>query len=251
MSSVDRAGRRTVPSIPADVASLWQAFDAYAESSTLGSDPVLEATVTEAEAAELPAIQVSPLQGRFLELMVRAIGARRVLEVGTLGGYSAICLGRAVGPGGRVVTLEREEGHASVARRALARAGLADRVEVRVGPALESLPRLAAEGGGPFDFTFLDADRPRLGHYLDWAIRLSRPGALIAVDNVVRRGEVLDAASENADVQGVRGMLESLRTDRRVRATVIQTVGRKGHDGFALALVLDPADSAGGGPVEH
>jgi predicted O-methyltransferase YrrM len=226
---------------------MWRAVDEYAGALALGVDPVLDAAVADSASAGLPEIQVSPLQGRFLEVLARAIGARSILEIGTLGGYSATCLGRALPADGRLVTLEREEKHAAVARRTLARAGLSDRVQVRVGPALELLPFLAAERGRPFDLSFLDADRPHLAEYMEWAVRLSRPGGVIVVDNVVRRGEVLNAGSANVDVQGVRRMNDQIARDSRVLATVVQTVGVKGYDGFALALVLDPHGPSPGG----
>ena len=168
----------------------------------------------------------------------RGLGARRILEIGTLGGYSTIWLARALPAGGRLITLEAEARHAEVARANLSRAGLADVAEVRVGPAQETLPQLHAAGEGPFDLIFIDADKPGYADYLDWSVRLSRPGSMIIADNVVRDGAVVDPASPDADVQGVRRFIERLAAEPRVSATVIQTVGRKGYDGFALAVVL-------------
>jgi len=217
--------------------STWTAVDAYIGSTLVSEDPVLEACVRSSEAAGLPSIQVSPVQGKLLYLIAKLQGARRILEVGTLGGYSATWLARALPPDGRLVTLEINPKHAEVARANLARAGLADRVEVRLGPALESFPKLAAEGAGPFDLFFLDADRPNNRAYLDWILRLSRVGSVLVVDNVVRRGEVADGASVDPSVRGVREMIDALASEDRVSATVIQTVGKKGYDGFLLARV--------------
>ncbi|MGH9107599.1 MAG: O-methyltransferase, partial [Acidimicrobiales bacterium] len=188
--------------------------------------------------AALPAINVSPLQGRFLHVLARLMGARRVLEVGTLGGYSAIWLGRALPAGGRLVSLELEPRHAEVARANLARAGLAATVEVRVGTALESLPRLSEEEGeASFDLTFIDADKPNNPAYFRWALRLTRPGGAIVVDNVVRDGQVADAASTDAGVVGTRRLLEAMGAEPGVVASVLQTVGEKGYDGLAVAIV--------------
>ena len=210
----------------------WDEVDAYLESVLLPADPVLAEVVAASEGAGLPAISVSPLQGRLLHLLARVAGARRILEIGTLGGYSAVWLARALPPDGRLVTLEANPHHADVARANLAAAGLADRVEVVVGAAVETLPSV----GGPFDLTFVDADKPNNPAYLDWAIRLSRPGAVIVLDNVVRRGAVLDAEpDENA--RGTRDALALLGSDPRVDATALQMVGVKGWDGFALAVV--------------
>ena len=187
-------------------------------------------------AAGLPAINVSPVQGKLLHLLARAIGARNVLEIGTLGGYSTIWLARALPDGGRVISLEAEPRHAEVARANIARAGLDDMVEVRLGMALDLLPGLA-ERAEPFDFVFIDADKPNNAAYFDWALRLSRVGAIIVVDNVVRGGDVVTAASDSPTVQGVHRFLERLAAEPRVSATAMQTVGGKGYDGFAIALV--------------
>lgn len=215
----------------------WTDVERYAEELLLSPDPILSAALESSAAAGLPPIQVSPSQGKFLHLLARSIGARSILEVGTLGAYSTIWLARALPGSGRLVSLELNPAHATVARANLARAGLTDRVEVRVGPALESMPRLVAEGAGPFDLTFIDADKPPTAEYFDWAVRLSRPGSIIVVDNVVRQGAVAHEEGADAAVLGIRRFLSRLSGDRRVSATVVQTVGRKGYDGFALAVV--------------
>lgn len=215
----------------------WEEVDRYFEERLALTDEGLAHALRSSDRAGLPAISVSPAQGAMLALFARMVGARRILEVGTLGGYSAIWLARALPPGGRLVTLELEPRHAEVARANLARAGLAGRVEVVVGPAAASLERLHAAGGEPFDLAFIDADKASTPQYLDWAVRLARPGALIVIDNVVRRGGVLLAASTDASVQGVRRAIDLLAADPRLESTAIQTVGAKGYDGFALALV--------------
>jgi predicted O-methyltransferase YrrM len=217
----------------------WSAVDRYFAEQLLPGDPALEAALEASAAAGLPAISVSPNQGMLLQLLARAIGAKRILEIGTLGGYSSIWLAGALPDDGRLITLEADQKHAEVARANLARAGLADVVEVRLGRALDTLPRLESEGLGPFDLVFIDADKPNNTPYFEWALRLTRPGSLIVVDNVVRGGDVIDAASDDAGVQGVRRLLERIAEDPRVRATAIQTVGTKGYDGFAIALVMD------------
>ena len=215
----------------------WTAVDRYFADLLIAPDPALDAALAASTAAGLPAINVSPNQGKLLYLLARAIGARRILEIGTLGGYSAIWLARALPAGGRLVSLEADPRHAEVARGNIAGAGLAEVAEVRVGAALETLPRLAAEGGDPFDFTFIDADKENNAEYFAWALRLSRLGGLIVVDNVVRRGNVIDASSRDPDIQGVRQCNERLAAEPRVSATAMQTVGGKGYDGFAIALV--------------
>jgi predicted O-methyltransferase YrrM len=201
------------------------------------ADAALDAALAQSDAAGLPAIGVSAPQGKLLNLLARQCGARRILEIGTLAGDSGIWLARALPEGGLLVTLEIDPRHAEVARGNFARAGLASRVDLRVGPALETLQRLRAEGAPPFDFTFIDADKASTPEYLDWAIRLSRPGATIVVDNVVRNGAVLLSSTSDASVQGVRRAIDMLASDRRLEATAIQTVGSKGYDGFAMALV--------------
>jgi predicted O-methyltransferase YrrM len=215
----------------------WAAVDRYVADLLVPSDPALDAALEANAAAGLPAHDVSPVQGRMLELLARMRGARRILEIGTLGAYSTIWLARALPPGGRLTTLEREPHHADVARANLARAGLADVVDVRVGPALETLPLLADEGGDPFDLVFVDADKQSAAEYLRWALRLTRPGSLIVADNVVRGGALADGDSDDPRVCGVRRMHELLAAEPAVCATTIQTVGAKGYDGFTLALV--------------
>jgi predicted O-methyltransferase YrrM len=222
-------GKETMPQ------DRWTAVDRYIADLFVGDDAVLEAALTASDAAGLPAIAVSPNGGKLLMLLARAIGARRILEIGTLGGYSTIWLARALPEGGRLVTLEREERHASVARANIARAGMASRVEVRVGPALDTLPTLTAEA--PFDFIFIDADKPNNPGYFEWALKLARPGSIIVADNVVRDGQVIDARSRDAGIAGIRRFNELVAAERRVSATAIQTVGMKGYDGFALILV--------------
>jgi len=219
------------------VSENWTAVDQLLESLLLPEDEALGAALAAAEKAGLPPIQVPPVQGRFLHLLARAIGARRVLEFGTLGGYSTIWLARALPAGGRLTSLEVNPSYAEVARANLERAGVGDRVEVVVGPAIESLPALTGE---TFDLTFIDADKPSTADYFDWAVAHTRPGGLVVVDNVVRRGGILDestAGDDAANVAGIRRFLAAAGSDPRVDVTALQTVGSKGHDGFALAVV--------------
>ena len=218
--------------------SRWTAVDRYLADVLVGRDAVLEALLEANAAAGLPPHDVSPTQGKLLWLLARAVGARTILEIGTLGGYSTIWLARALPEGGRLITLEADPRHAEVARANLARAGLAGVVELRLGPALATLPRLAAEGRGPFDLIFIDADKEGYPDYLTWALKLSRRGSLIVADNIVRKGAVVDPASADPRVQGVRRFNELLAAEPRVSATAIQTVGSKGYDGFAVALVI-------------
>ncbi len=219
----------------------WTAVDRYINDLLVPADPDLDAALEASEAAGLPAIGVAPNQGKLLMLLAKLQGARRILEIGTLGGYSTIWLARALPADGRLVTLEASPEYAEVARGNLARAGLAGVAEVRVGPALETLPRLAEEGLAPFDVVFIDADKPSTPEYFQWALRLARRGTLIVVDNVVRDGAVADAASEDESVRGIRRFNELAAAEPRVSATAIQTVGSKGYDGFALVLVTaDP-----------
>ncbi|MGO9007585.1 MAG: O-methyltransferase [Beijerinckiaceae bacterium] len=218
--------------------ALWSRVDDYICAELLGSDPILEATLAASDAAGLPQINVSPTHGKLLHLLARTNGSRKILEIGTLGGYSTIWLARSLPPGGRLVTLEADARHADVARANFARAGLAGVVELRLGPALASLPKLAEERQGPFDLVFIDADKENNAEYFKWALSLSRPGTLIIVDNVVRGGQVIDAASRDPMVQGVRRLNEVMAAERRISATAIQTVGAKGYDGFTLALVV-------------
>jgi len=217
----------------------WTAVDEYFSASLIPSDPSLESALSESLAAGLPAISVSPNQGKLLQMLARIVGARTILEIGTLGGYSTIWLARSLRPGGRLITLEVDPQHADVARRNLARAGLAEVVDVRLGSALEILPQLSAERRGPFDLVFIDADKPNIPAYFSWAMKLSRPGTLIVVDNVVRDGAVIDPDSDDQSVQGVRRFVELLGAESGASATVIQTVGIKGYDGFAIVLVGD------------
>jgi predicted O-methyltransferase YrrM len=219
----------------------WTAVDRYISECLVGADPALDAALAASTAAGLPAINVTPNQGKFLHLLARIQGARSILEIGTLGGYSTIWLARALPAGGRVVTLESDAKHAGIARSNFEGAGLAGMVDLRVGRALDTLPRLAEEGLGPFDFVFIDADKAGIPEYFEWALRLSRPGSVILVDNVVRNGAVIDASSEDPSVRGVRRFNEILSGDRRVSATTLQTVGSKGYDGFTLAVVNPPA----------
>jgi predicted O-methyltransferase YrrM len=216
----------------------WTAVDRYLTDLLVGSDPALEATLEANAAAGLPSYDVSPNQGKLLHVLARGQGARRILEIGTLGGYSTIWLARALPPDGRLITLEVEPGYAEVARANLARAGLSEVAEVRVGPALETLPQIAAGGDGPFDVIFIDADKANNPQYLAWSLALSRRGSLIVVDNVVRNGAVIDADSNDLVVRGARRGLELLAAEPRVSATAIQTVGSKGWDGFAIAVVI-------------
>ncbi len=216
---------------------LWTAVDEYLTEHLIEHDPVLEAALQDSVAADLPPIQVTALQGRMLQLFARMVGARRILEVGTLGGYSTIWLARALPKDGRLVTLEAAPQHAAVARKNLERAGLMGIVELREGPALETLPRLKAEGAGPFDLIFLDADKVNNAAYLDWALKLARVGTVIVTDNVVREGAVIDAADRDPAVQGTRRFFEAVAAEPRVTATAIQTVSGKKYDGFALLMV--------------
>lgn len=223
----------------ATTAERWTEVDRYLESFLVPTDPVFEEALRASEAAGLPPHAVSPVQGKLLHLIARLQGARRILEVGTLGGYSTLWLARALPAGGRLVTLEVEPRHAEVARANLARAGLAEVVEVRTGPALDTLAELVAAGGEPFDLVFIDADKRTNAEYLDAALELTRPGSAIVVDNVVRGGAAADAASADPDVRGVRRLLERLVAEPRLTATAVQTVGAKGWDGFVLALVTE------------
>jgi predicted O-methyltransferase YrrM len=213
---------------------LWTAVDRYITDLLVPSDAALEAALRDSADAGMPAIAVSPNQGKLLMFMAQMLGARSILEIGTLGGYSTIWLARGLRSGGRLTTLEADPKHAEVARRNIARAGLADAVEVRLGRAIDTLPALE----GPFDLIFIDADKVSYPEYLEWAIRLSRAGSVIIADNVVRKGAVIDPDSSDQNVQGVRRFNELLAKDTRVTATAMQTVGSKGYDGFAVVRVL-------------
>ncbi len=216
----------------------WNSVERYTAGLLAMADPPLREAVADSAKAGLPAIQVSPVEGKMLMIWAQAVGAKRILEIGTLGGYSAIWLARALPKGGKLITLEAEAKHAEVARANIARAGLADKVDIRLGLAIESLPKLAAENGGPFDFTFVDADKEHTWDYFDWAVKMSRRGSLIAIDNVIRHGALVNGDSTDVDVRGMRRFCEMVAKDKRVNASVIQTVGSKGYDGFALAVVL-------------
>jgi predicted O-methyltransferase YrrM len=216
----------------------WAAVDHYLTAALSPHDAALDAALHATHEAGLPPINVAPNQGKLLHLLALGLGARTILELGTLGGYSTIWLARALPSGGRLITLEAEPKHAAVARANITRAGLADVVEVRLGAALDTLPQLVSEGRGPFDLIFIDADKQNMPAYFDWALRLSRPGTLIIADNVVRNGAVVDEHSDDTSVQGVRAFIAAAAAEARVSATAIQTVGSKGYDGMAFALVV-------------
>jgi predicted O-methyltransferase YrrM len=215
----------------------WTAVDRYITDLFVPSDPALDAALQATADAGMPPINVAPNQGKLLHILALAQGARAILEIGTLGGYSTIWLARALPADGRLITLEADPKHAEVARANIARAGLAGVVEVRLGRALDTLPQLVAEGRGPFDLVFIDADKPNTAAYFAWALKLTRRGSLIIADNVVRAGAVIDARSAHASVQGVRQFCAALAAEPRVSATAIQTVGSKGYDGLSIALV--------------
>lgn len=216
----------------------WAAVEKYVDGLLIPSDPVLDAAVAASEAAGLPDIAVTPSQGKLLYLLARMQRAQRILELGTLGGYSTIWLARALPEDGIVVTIEAEKQHCEVARANVARADLPTLVEIREGNALDVLPELAAEGLEPFDLVFIDADKENTEAYFRWAIRLSRVGAVIVVDNVIREGKVAEAETDDPRAQAMRRFFEMLAGEPRVTATTIQTVGRKGYDGFTLAMVV-------------
>ena len=221
----------------------WSTVDRYISDLLIPQDAALEAALRASVEAGLPAIQVSPAHGKLLHLLAKVRGARTILEIGTLGGYSTIWLARALPAGGRLITLEADPKHAEVARANIARAGLAGIVEVRLGKALDLLPQIAAEQRGPFDLIFIDADKPTTPDYFAWALKLSGAGSLIITDNVVRKGALADANSADPSVRGMRRFHEMVSAERRVSATTLQTVGSKGYDGFTIALVLDPLAS--------
>lgn len=217
--------------------AVWSQVDAYIEERLVGADAVLAGVLDANQAAGLPAMDVSAAQGKLLALMVAITGAQRVLELGTLGGYSTIWMARALPESGRLVTLEYDPHHAEVARENIARAGLEDRVEIVVGAAAETLPQVAARGAGPFDLIFIDADKPNNPIYLDWAVKLSRPGTVIILDNVVREGQVVDAGNTDPRVIGTRAGFDFISSHPRLDATALQTVGCKGYDGFVIMQV--------------
>ncbi len=224
--------------IPDEMQNLWTRVDDYIDSQLIPPDPALDHARETSVEAELPKIAVTASQGKLLHVLARSVSARNILEVGTLGAYSTIWLARALPVDGRLVTLEANPKHAEVSRSNIAYAGLAEVVELREGPALDTLPELAAEGLAPFDFIFIDADKENNANYFQWALKLARPGSLIFIDNVIREGEVANATSKDPMVQGVHHLNEALAKEPRVVATTIQTVGTKGYDGFTLALVV-------------
>lgn len=219
----------------------WTEVDNYIADLFVHPDPALDAALAASEAVGMPAIEVAPSHGKLLMLFAKMVGARRILEVGTLGGYSTIWMARALPADGKLISLEASDKHAKVARANIERAGLSPVVEVRVGPALDTLPKLAEEGAGPFDLVFIDADKGNNPAYFDWALKLTKKGSVIVADNVVRYGALVDMMSSDTSVKGVRSFLELVANEPRVSATAIQTVCIKGHDGFALALVTEDA----------
>lgn len=221
-----------------DPAREWIAVEDYLDALFLPPDPILDAVREASAAAGLPDIAVTPSQGKFLHMLARIRGARHILEIGALGGYSTIWLARALPPEGRLITLEADPKHCEIARANVARAGLNHLVDLRLGLALDLLPELAAEGLESFDFVFLDADKENNAPYFEWALRLTRPGSIIVIDNVIRDGEVADPHSTDPRVQGIRRLNELVASEPRVTATTLQTVGSKGYDGFTLALVV-------------
>ncbi len=216
----------------------WTAVDNYFTDLVVKPDAALDAALQASDDAGLPHINVSPAQGKLLMQLAQMLGARKILEIGTLGGYSTIWLGRALPSDGRLITLEYDPKHAEVARANIDRAGLSAKVDVRVGRALDTLPKIEEEGNGPFDLIFVDADKPSNPDYLNWALRLSRRGSLLVFDNVVRGGGIIDAKNTDPGQVGTRRLLEMLGQEPRLSATAIQTVGVKGYDGFAMALVI-------------
>ena len=219
-------------------ADRWTEVDRFLSDALIAPDDILESALESSRAAGLPSISVSPSQGKLLELLARMLDARSILEIGTLGAYSTIWLARGMQPGGRLITLEADPAHAAVARANIARAGLESMVELRLGSASDTLPRISTERLGPFDLIFIDADKKNIPTYFEWALKLSRPGSLIIVDNVVRDGRVIDSESDDQDIRGIRRFLEMAGTNAAVSATAIQTVGLKGYDGFAIVRVL-------------
>jgi predicted O-methyltransferase YrrM len=216
----------------------WDAVDRYFTDLLIPPDSALDSALKSSNEAGLPAINVSPNQGKLLHLLAKIKGARKILEIGTLGGYSTMWLARALPPDGRLITLEADPKHAEVAQANIERAGLSGIVEVRLGRALETLPQLQAEGAGPFDLVFVDADKPSNPDYFEWALKLTRTGSVLIFDNVVRHGAVIEDTRDDSGIQGTRRLIELLSTDPRVDATAIQTVGVKGYDGFAIAIVV-------------
>lgn len=224
--------------MPKKAKEIWTNVDSYFSRALVKPDKALNAAIKANHEANLPAIDVTALQGKFLEVMVRATGARRVLEIGTLGGYSTLWLARALPADGIVTTLEIEPRHAAIAQKNIEKAGFADRVNLRIGPAAETLAAMVAEPVAPFDFIFIDADKAGYPAYLKWSLKLSHPGTVIVADNVVRDGKVIDPASPDPNIQGVRRFTELLAAEPRLSTTVLQTVGGKGYDGFAIGIVV-------------
>jgi predicted O-methyltransferase YrrM len=224
--------------LPKKAKETWKKVDQYFADALIPADNGFNAAIDANRKADLPAIDVTPLQGKFLEVLVRSTGARRVLEIGTLGGYSTLWLARALPANGIVVTLELEPRHAEVAMHNLKTAGLADKVDLRIGPATESLQSLHTEHAPPFDFIFIDADKAGYPEYLEWSMKLSHPGTLIVADNVVRDGKVIDSENPDPNIQGVRRFTQLVSAEPRLSTTVLQTVGSKGYDGFAISVVL-------------
>ncbi len=222
----------------------WTAADDYINERLAPSDQALDAALADSAAAGLPAIAVTASQGKFLQLLARSCGARTILEIGTLGGYSTIWLARGLPAGGRLITIEAEPKHAAVARANIARAGLSGMVDLRLGRGLDVLPHIEAEGRGPFDFIFIDADKTAIPEYFQWAIKLGRPGSMIIADNVVRKGAIVEPNHPDPNVQGVRRFYDMLGAETRVDATAIQTVGSKGYDGFAMAVIKGQPSAA-------
>jgi predicted O-methyltransferase YrrM len=220
------------------VTNKWNAVDDYIAAQLVPHDDALDDALEDSRAAGLPAINVSPPLGKLLNVLARSMGARSILEIGTLGGYSSIWLARALPADGRLVTLEMDANHARVAKKNIERAGLADLVEIRVGVALDTLPWILRDGPVPFDLVFIDADKENIPQYFEWSLKLTQPGSLIVVDNVVRDGGVLDASGTDPAIVGVRRFMDMVSSEPRVTATAIQTVGSKGYDGFAVLLVL-------------
>jgi len=216
---------------------VWEAVEHYFDKVLVAQDSALEDALATAAAEKLPAIQVSSGQGKLLHLLARILGARKILEIGTLGGYSTIWMARALPEGGRLITLEADPKHADVARKNFARAGVENKVELRMGKALDTLPQIAAEGVGPFDLFFIDANKSNMPEYFEWSLKLARKGSVIIADNVVRGGAVLEADSKDADIQGVRRFLEIVGKEKRVSGTALQTVSTKSYDGFAMVVV--------------
>jgi predicted O-methyltransferase YrrM len=237
MTAHSSSGNRRGSTAGGEAQPAWVAVERYAEARLAPGDRALEGALARSEAAGLPGINVTATMGKFLHLLAQIAGARRILEIGTLGAYSTIWLARALPAGGRLITIELDPTAAETARANLVDTGLADVVDLRVGRALDELPRIEAEDGGPFDMIFVDADKPSTPQYLEWAVRLSRPGSVIIVDNVVRAGALADEANDDPRVVAMRQVMEAIARNPRLTATLLQTVGSKGYDGFILVLV--------------